>query len=160
MDIVFVGFKKGVFMGSLGLLGIGQAGLTIGTNSDKAGKAEKFSDEFSINGKQVRTFGDFFAWKMKKVLENMQELLKKLRELYKLAGEMNENGTYNGQALAANASDELKALSREHGLDLSTASAADILSLIKRLEEEILQFGKQYAIGSVKKNTGTIAHFE
>ena len=136
-------------MGSLGLAGIGQAGLVIKTNSDESGKVDKFSDEFTLDGKKIGTFGEFFAWKMKKVSENLEKLLKELKELYDLVLEMSKNDTYDRQALAANLSDKLKLLLQEYGLDLSTATPADILGMIKYLREKILKFGRQYGSFSI-----------
>ena len=144
---------KGVFMSSSGLIGLEQASLVTETNPGKGNKGDKFSDVFAIDGKPIRSFADFFAWKLEISLISLRERLEELEKLY--AQYCKEDGTCDGQVLAENASDELKSLSQEYGVNLSSASSDEILSLIKRLKEQILELYKQFAIESaLKKERG------
>ncbi len=142
---------KGVFMSSSGLIGIEQASLVTETNPGKGNKGGKFSDVFVIGGEPIRSFADFFAWKLEMSLISLRKGLEELENLY---AQSCKDGTYDGQVLAENASDELKSLSQEYGVNLSSASSDEILSLIKRLKEQILELCKRFAESSLKKERG------
>lgn len=131
--------------------GFEQAMSVIGSGRARPGKAEKFSDMFSNQGAQIRSFGDFLAWKINIATEERRKLLEELKRLAARMRASLREGTYDGQRLGLEASESLKSFAASHGVDLGAATLPQIESLIGQLEKEIISIGKCHAFGLIAK---------
>lgn len=136
-------------------------GIRIGTNQNDGAKEVNFSDFFSLGNESgvgtshkepIRDYTDFLRWIIDQVYA------KQLEELEDLSDKINAavaNGKYESEIDKSKFPDCLKSFAATEGVNLNTASAEDVLSLIKKLQEKlqdkIAELLAQYAKGCSKK---------
>ena len=136
---------------SLGPIGPGYSSSIIQSDSGRGDKTEKFGEMFSNDGAKINSFSDFFAWRMDILTEELQKQLEALKGMAVAMRKSIENGASEVQDLSSQASESLTLFAEENGVDLSSATLADIESLIRNLEGQIALIGKAQASGLTKK---------
>ena len=138
-------------------------GIRAGTNKNDGAKEVNFSDFFSLGNESevgksqkepIRNYTDFLRWIIDqlyaKQLEELEDLLDKINAAV-------ANDKYESEIDKSKFPDCLKRFAATEGVNLNTASAEDVLSLIKKLQEKIqdkiTELLEQYAKGCSKKNS-------